>query len=431
MATVNYYLNNKENSKGERLILLYFRYSKKQVVVSTNDLIQPAHWDSKNQRATAKHIGYSSLNNNLQQYKAELIEIFNNRKYHKLSLLPADLKTDFEKIIKPTLFDEPTEEEAQLLTLVGFMNSQIKEITHSKNNNTLKTYKRCRDILESFEKEIWKRKLLFKDIDLDFYLKWKEFIIVNYSFRNNSINKHTGIIKLFMGEAADRNLHQNFIYRSKKFNTPREEVDSIYLNENEIDTLMNLDLSANERLERVRDLFIIGCRTGLRFSDLANLREENIISDLKYFSIHKIKKTDVSLDIPIHSDVLRILRKYKEKTGKYVPSSISNQKMNDYLKEIGQLAQMDIEIPQVVKIGNKRIQSKSKKYELITCHTARRSFATNEYLAGTPSYEIMAITGHKTEKAFLTYIKIKQKQYAHSLGERWKERDKKLKSKSS
>jgi hypothetical protein len=81
MATVNYYLNNKENSKGERLILIYFRYNKKQVVISTNELISPNHWDAKNQRTTAKHIGYSELNNNLNRYRAALLEGFQNYRH--------------------------------------------------------------------------------------------------------------------------------------------------------------------------------------------------------------------------------------------------------------------------------------------------------------------------------------------------------------
>lgn len=420
MATVNYYLNNKENSKGEKLILIYFRYNKKQVVISTNELINPNHWDAKNQRTTAKHLGYSELNNNLNRYRAALLEGFQNRKYHKLSLAPADLKAEFEKIVKPDLFPEPAEIEANTFGLCAFMADQIKSLNYVKHEKTLSTYNRNLAIMLEFEKVVWKRKILFTDIDIEFYHKWKEFVIENYEFCNNTINKHTGLLKLFMGEAADKSLHQNFLYKSSKFSTPRNDVDSIYLSIDEINKLLSLDLSTNERLEKVRDLFVIGCWTGLRFSDLSNLRDENISKNLDIIHISDVIKTGTILDIPIHPIVAEILKKYKEKTGSYIPVSISNQKMNDYLKEIGELVEFTEEVSQVKKMGNKRIQSKAKKFELITCHTARRSFATNQYLDGVPAYEIMAITGHRTEKAFLSYIKVTQRQFAKKLGERWK-----------
>lgn len=418
MATVNFYLNTKENSKGKKLLLVYFRYKKSQVVISTNELIIPAHWDRNNQRATSKHRGYSSFNEILRKYRGKLNEAYNERKLHGLSLLPADLKPVFERIINQNLPTADTESKKEL-SLVNFIDTQLERIKNSKNANTLKTYRRSRDILVSFEKEVFKRELLFTDIDLDFYLDWKDFVITKFNFQNNSINKHTGILKLFMGEANDRGLHENIFYTKKQFSTPREDVYHIYLTTSEIITLINIDLSENDRLEKVRDLFIIGCRTGLRFSDLANLREENVSPNLEYLKITKTIKTNISLEIPIHPDTKRIFEKYKKQTGSYIPPSISNQKMNKYLKEIGKLAGLDEEISQVIKVGNSRKQVKFPKYDLITCHTARRSFATNEYLADTPIYEIMAVTGHKSEKAFKSYVKVDQQQLSRRLGKRW------------
>lgn len=183
---------------------------------------------------------------------------------------------------------------------------------------------------------------------------------------------------------------------------------------------MALDLSKNERLEKVRDLFVIGCWTGLRFSDLSNLKDENIDWDQQLIHISNSIKTGAILDIPIHPIVENIFKKYSEKTGSNIPISISNQKMNMYLKEIGALAGFSQEISKVRKVGNTRTNLVNQKFQLITCHTARRSFASNNYLMGIPPYEIMAITGHKTERAFLTYIKLSRKQHAQSMGARWR-----------
>ena len=96
--------------------------------------------------------------------------------------------------------------------------------------------------------------------------------------------------------------------------------------------------------------------------------------------------------------------------------------MNEYLKEIGRLANLSEDVTLFQKKGMTRTQKKVNKFELITFHTARRSFATNEYLAGTPTHTIMAITGHRTEKAFLTYIKVTRRQFARQLSDIWKER---------
>ncbi len=420
MSSVKFYLNSKSNSDGEKLLLMYFRFDRKQVVVSTNELVLPSNWDNKKQRVSSKHDGYSSFNDLLLKYKAETTEIFNNRKYLNLSILPKDLKVEFEKLIKSDNKSTDTVSKKKNRSgLVSFIDSQIKSQLNSKNENTLKTYRRCKGILEEFENKTWGKTIEFSDVDLDFYLKWKDFVIVNCGLQNNSINKYTGIIKYFMGEAADRGLHQNFIYRSRKFNTQREDVDTIYLTNEDLAKLLNLDLSSNPRLEKVRDLFYIGTKTGFRFSVLSSLKDENIDKHLEYFFVSKTEKTLVSLTIPIHPEVKALFLKYKELTGSYIPPSISNQKMNEYLKEIGLLCGLTEEISLVKKVGNTRKQTNYPKYELITCHTARRSFATNLYLEGTPIYEIMAMTGHKTEKSFLTYIKITQREYAKKLKDRW------------
>jgi integrase len=422
MATVNFYLNSKVNSKGERLILMFFRYNKKQIMVSTNELIVPVNWDSKSQKASSKHLGFSNFNKWLQKMKSDALELYYQRSHLKLPLDPSTLKSEFEKLISPLPQVAVTTEKEESTSngLLEFIENQIELLRKDKNPNTIKTYTTCYKTLLKFEKEVWKSKITFDDISVAFYLKWKEYVIENNQYCDNSINKYTGVMKLFLREAEELGLHQNFIYKSSKFNTSRTDVDSIYLTKDEIQVLLDIDLSDNTRLEKVRDLFVIGCWTGLRFSDLSNLRDENVSKNMDLIHISNIIKTGGILDIPIHPIVAKIFKKYMDSTGSYIPVSITNQRMNEYLKEIAEKAGFIEEISRVKKIGTKRTNLKPKKFSLVSCHTARRSFATNQYLDGVPIYEIMAITGHRTEKAFLTYIKIKQNQYARSLGERWK-----------
>ncbi len=191
-----------------------------------------------------------------------------------------------------------------------------------------------------------------------------------------------------------------------------EEVHNVYLNESELAHLWALDLSNQPRLERVRDLFLVGCWTGLRFSDFTNLRPENIIGSIAQI---QTQKTGEVVTIPIHPIVRQILNKYSGN----LPREISNQKMNGYLKEISQLASFDEKGIATITKGGSKTSSFKAKWERVSTHTARRSFATNQYKAGFPSILLMKITGHKTEKAFLKYIKVDQEEAAQQLAKLW------------
>jgi len=159
-------------------------------------------------------------------------------------------------------------------------------------------------------------------------------------------------------------------------------------------------------------LFIIGCWTGLRYADLVNICPEDFIKSDTQLKIKTIK-TGEWVFIPLHWTIKEILKNRNRE----IPRPISNVKMNQYLKELGQIAGINDEIKQYKTKGGLRYESKHKKYELITVHTARRSFATNLYLMGIPTISIMKITGHKTESSFMKYIRISQEETANKLVE--------------
>ena len=178
--------------------------------------------------------------------------------------------------------------------------------------------------------------------------------------------------------------------------------------ESELEDMYNLDLSKTPKLARVRDLFLIGAYTGLRFSDLSHLNKNNITD---HTITVKTIKTGVLVVIPKTPLVRSILEKYSGN----LPKIPSNQKFNDYIKEIAKRAG----ITELVAIdqtkGNMTISTSIPKYNLVSSHTARRSFATNAFLNDVPPIQIMKITGHKTEVAFMKYIKISQEENAHKL----------------
>ena len=195
----------------------------------------------------------------------------------------------------------------------------------------------------------------------------------------------------------------------KNFKVVEEETDAIYLTETELSMIYGLGLSDDKELEEIRDIFLVGCFTGLRYSDLSSLNSEHIdlaneIINIKQRKVHK------AVVIPMIDYVPEILKKYD-----YDLPKVSSYKFNERVKELGQKIKLNQKVEIVRKKGNSRVTSVHKKHELISSHTCRRSFCTNMYLAGFPAEELMKISGHKSPAAFMRYIKVDNMQAANRL----------------
>jgi integrase len=156
-------------------------------------------------------------------------------------------------------------------------------------------------------------------------------------------------------------------------------------------------------LENARDLFLIGANTGLRVSDFNRLTEANIFEEdgKQYFNLIT-QKTSKQVAIPINWMVSEILNNHNG----IPPKRMDNQHINYGVKHLGKLAGLDKEETKIYTKGGKKVIRTFKQYQLICNHTARRSFCTNAYLSDMPTVDIMAISGHSTEKVFYSYIKI-------------------------
>ena len=229
---------------------------------------------------------------------------------------------------------------------------------------------------------------------------------------DNSVGKHISTLKIILNAAKDAGINTNLQYKSSKFATLIEDIEKIYLTENELERIYALDLSGTKSLERVRDVFLIACYTCLRFEDFTHIKPEHVYTNDKgTFLKINTSKTGELVVLPMHWIVSAILEKYNFN----LPRSISNQKMNDYVKIIGEKAEIK-ELVSITKFeGGLKVTKTSPKYKLISSHTARRSGATNMYLAGIPAISIMKITGHRTEQAFMRYIQMSQEDNANKL----------------
>jgi integrase len=299
-------------------------------------------------------------------------------------------------------------------SLSSFATHYVETIKSVKKNNTVLHNKQTLNLLNEFETSK-RKKITFDRVNLDFYNDFIDFLTTNKRYSPNTIGKHIANIKLFMNEATERGFNTKLDYKSKRFKVTGETVESIYLTEDELIRVYDHDFSKNKRLDQTRDLFIIGCFTGLRFSDFSQLKIENINEDAIKV---KTQKTGQTVVIPIHWTVKNILEKY-EQTSIGLPRPLSNQKMNEYLKEIGAIVGINSEVLIDNTKGGLRVQKTVCKYDLITTHTARRSFATNLFKSGFSSIGIMKITGHKTEKSFMKYIKISNEENSDLLRLHW------------
>ena len=197
----------------------------------------------------------------------------------------------------------------------------------------------------------------------------------------------------------------------KHFKVVEEETDAIYLSEKELSTIHELDLSDDKQLEEIRDVFITGCFTGLRYSDLSTLSPEHIDLDNEIINL-KQRKVHKAVIIPMIDYVPEILKKYNYDLPK-IPRYIFNERV----KELGRRAKLKQKIEVVRKKGKEREKRVYEKWEMISSHTCRRSFCTNMYLSGFPAGELMRISGHKSPSAFMRYIKVDNLQAAKRLKE--------------
>jgi integrase len=392
------------NSKNETIIYLIFNYQYKRFKYSTGEKINPRFWNPKNKRAkeSKQFPQHPEFNHRLN-----IIENGINSAYRKLlndGIQPTNI------ILKTTLENELSQNliQGQKETLFSFIEDYIEESKIGKSIGTIKVYKTGFKYLKEYANSL-NRVIDFNDITLNFYNSFIKFLTYENNLSVNTVGKHIKSLKTFMNEATDRGLNTNLDYQNKKFIKPQEESDSIYLNIEELQKIEKVKLK-DKSLDTVRDLFLIGCYTGLRFSDFSQLKPENIIADKNMIQI-RTQKTGTRVSIPLHKTVKKILKKHNN----ILPKSFSNQATNDMIKIVAKESGISENTETTITKGGKAIKTIEPKNKLVSTHTARRSFATNCYLADIPSISIMKITGHKTEKSFLKYIKITEEQNAEKL----------------
>jgi integrase len=403
--TINFYLDTRSR-QVEKNIILYLRGLGKTQKFNTGEKIEPKHWDTKKQIIKRTYAGHPELNSYLNALKEKI------KKRIRLLYVEHDHIT-YEMIREQitSLFEVRKPVDSKKLFFNAY-DQFLEARKHERRHRTIQKYETLLEHLKQFEKDKHYT-LSFDKINQQFYEKFTAYLMQDLEHSNNTIGKYISSLKTFLHWAVDHsyNTHIDFA----KFKVYNDKTDIVVLTEKELMNLYTLDLSDNNSLAKVRDVFLFQCFTGQRFSDIEGLKRDDIKNDSWY--LHTYKTKDI-IEIPLTPLAKEILNRYKD-DDKPLPV-ISHQKTNNFIKDVCKEAKLYEPITLVRYRGNERIETKKPKYELITTHTARRTFVTLSLEKGMKADTIMEITGHTSYKTFRKYIKITSKVKHQEMNKFWK-----------
>ena len=387
-------------------IRMRVNFASKRIEFTTGYRIDAAKWDTDKQRVrngcTNKlKQSASEINASLLGYYTEVQEIFKKFEVEEIMPTPEQIKEAFNALHKPTEEVKPRKSTPNAFYKVF---DEFVRDCGRQNDWTDSTYEKFAAVKNHL--------MNFRDgLTFDFFDEKGLNDYVTYlrdvkEMRNSTIGKQLSFLKWFLRWAFKKGLHQNNAYDSYKPKLKSTQNKIIFLTWEELNKLREFEIpAAKQALDRVRDVFLFQCFTGLRYSDVFNLRKSDIKGD--HIEVTTVKTSD-SLIIELNNHSKAILDKYKDvafEDDKVLPV-ITNQKMNDYLKELAELAGIDEPVRQTYYRGNERIDEVTPKYALLGTHAGRRTFICNALALGIPPQVVMKWTGHSDYKAMKPYIDI-------------------------
>lgn len=388
---------------------LYIRYNysrTRRTLIATGYRIRLAHWDAKRRWVKPACPACAEISARLFDLTTRIDTIVACARQRGIDPTAAFVRAE----VKKSAARPSSGSRADLLdALEGYMAERAAHVSPGQ----LREYRTLRKHLAAF-RAYSSQPLSFGSLNRTFYNEFLDYLFCKAvkpdgtrGLLTNTAGKVVRLLKAFARYEMDKG---SVPYASLKcFKAVEEETDAIYLDEQELAAIYQLDLSGNRRLEEIRDLFIVGCYTGLRYSDLTALEPEHIDRARQNIVLRQ-RKVHKAVVIPLIDYVPHILQKYGYRLPRY-----SRSVFNAAVKELGQRAGLTQAVELVRKRGNERVRRVCQKWELIYSHTCRRSFCTNMYLAGFPAEDLMRISGHKSPATFMRYVKVNSRQAADRL----------------
>lgn len=409
-------------SKSETLIFLVFRYRGNRLLYSTGLAIHPKEWNAKTQRPMQleRRPDLWAIMRQLDDLAAWCLSIYIDSEYGRIST--QEFKNSLDQ--KSGRLEQV---EITRPSVLEFIEQELNDMNHQgMRESSLAPYKVHAAVLKAFIEE--QGAFDFEDVDWNLRLRlidWlaKREIKISYG------NKTLGILRQFMERARRKELHSNTRYQGSGWLVAKKKAagEKIILTPGELQHLADMELGGY--LKKVRDLFLIGAGTGQRYSDYCRYQPHHFYktpSDIPILSIIA-QKTDIPAKVPLNIFpwLIPLLEEYE-----YSSPTLSMQKLNEGLKTLGQKAGLDDKVLVVEQMMGRKpriVKRYVPKYERLSSHTCRRSFATNLYRKGYSLAQIMPMTGHSTEGHLRVYIGIDAEENAEriALEIRRKRQDKK------
>ena len=401
MATINFLYRSTKDKSNLHLRLLY-RINKTDYVygVNTKYEVSKEYWSKYHKQTRPKDISISNkqtdVNTELNKIENHILTAFN-------SVNPIEVSKEWLQG-QIDCYYNPTQQKHIPTDLISYIDYYIDYRKNEIKETSVKKYNVIKHKLERFQKSR-KKVILIKEVNDNFKNEFVNYLKAE-KYSQNTMQRELVFVKTFCKHARFLGLETS--HQLDGLRLDRAKAEKIYLTSEELELIEKIDKSKlTESLDNAKDWLIISCYTGQRISDFMRFSKEQIrIEDGKQLLEFTQQKTGKIMTIPVHPKVKEILNK---RNGEF-PYMISDQKYNDYIKTVCEIA----EINQVVqgskimetapKSGVFRKKSKMyKKYELVTSHIGRRSFATNFY-GKIPTTYLINVTGHSTETMFLSYI---------------------------
>lgn len=431
-VTFNFNLLVKKATDEMCAVRLIVRWGNKTVKVSTGLKVAKVMWDSKTQRLFTSDEKFTvranrdakKTNKRLDEIADTISTMFkqstsNDCIYEDTDAMKNEITARLNNLHSKQQREEDRQNQGATEWMLKYIDSDRID-PHTMRYVAERTKIHQRTVVHRFQSFLTDCKLSDKFetfTSKDFERQYTNWCYKMKNYKQNTVIASFGVLKPLLNAAKKDGIEIDDSYY-KELQGKGKDVDNIYLTEEEIKKIYDLDIvslkasgdiDAKSNIEATRDLFIIGCWTGLRRSDINKLND-GVWSvkdgeDLLYVTAEKTKRQVV---IPLHPMVKAIYQKYNG----ILPKLGDKANTNNHLRNLGRLAGIDEIVPVVENRGGKVNTYNYRKYEMIGMHTARRSFATNMYLRGMPTIAIMQLTGHTTESNFLKYIKVTAEQNA-------------------
>lgn len=423
MATTNLLIKGTKNPAN-----IYIRFTNTRALdffVNTGIVVNPNHWDTKNQkiRNLIEIQNRDEINSKLAKLKISVLDEFNVAFMNGSIINQLWLKEIVQNHFSRPKGEENKKNMDHHIYLTSFADYWLKEkapkykVSASKymDKKTQSYYSVVNENIKKFE---GKNKITLKNLTIDKLDDFSKFL-TEQKYSPGTAARMIVRLKFFCKRAESENIQVNKNYEQKVFvSNTEQEYKKPYLNEDEINTIFKKDFSYDDDLDNARDNFIIGLWTGLRISDfLTRLKIENINDG---FVEIKTKKTATSVVIPIHKQFQAILNK---RAG-FLPSKIPEAVFNDRIKKICQICDIDEPMLGGIVSVNKKTKEKRKvtkvykKYELVSSHICRRSFATNLH-GKLPDTDLMKVCGWASKEMMEHYIQSTNRESAQKLEKLW------------